>query len=60
MKFSRPHERQDWIRLQLCRLAARIREKPEIVKVGLQHIHRWMEKSSDGKFWLAARQDGHN
>lgn len=56
MKFSRPHERQDWIRLQLSKLAAaRIRENPEIVKVGLQHIRRWMEKDNGDRFWAQAR-----
>ncbi|HRJ73404.1 MAG TPA: hypothetical protein PLS03_14360 [Terrimicrobiaceae bacterium] len=56
MKFSHPHERQDWIRLQLSKLAAaRIRENPEIVRVGLQHIQRWMEKDGSERLWSAAR-----
>ncbi len=58
MKFSRPHERQDWIRLQLSKLAAaRIRENPEIVGVGLQHIQRWLEKDDGDRFWAAARRE---
>jgi hypothetical protein len=55
MKFTRPHQRQDWICLQLSKLAAaRIRENPEIVKIGLQHIQRWKEKGT-GKFCAKAR-----
>ena len=47
MKFTRPHQRQDWIRFQLSKLAAaRIRENPEIVEIGLQHIRRWMENGT--------------
>ncbi|MFA7346087.1 MAG: hypothetical protein WC003_17450, partial [Terrimicrobiaceae bacterium] len=47
MKFTRPHQRQDWIALQLSKLAAaRIRGNPEIIKVGLENIRRWEKKRS--------------
>ena len=50
MKFTRPHQRQDWISLQLSKLAAtRIRENPEIIKVGLKNIRHW-EKNRGGAF----------
>jgi len=56
MKFSRPHERQDWIRLQLSKLAAtRIREDPTRVEVGLNNIRRWLEKPDCNKHWAVAR-----
>ncbi len=56
MKFSRPHELQDWIRLQLSKLAAaRIREDPTRVEVGLKNIRRWLENPDCNKHWAAAR-----
>ncbi len=56
MKFTRPHERQDWIRLQLSKLvAARIRKKPSVVEVGMQNIRRWVEDSKCNAHWVAAR-----
>lgn len=56
MKFTRPHERQDWIRFQLSKLAAaRIREKPSLVEVGMQNIRRWVEGSKCNAHWAAAR-----
>jgi len=58
MKFSRPHERQDWIRLQLSKLAAaRIREDPARVEVGLRNIRRWLENPDCNKHWAAARRE---
>jgi len=58
MKFTRPHQRQDWIRFQLSKLAAaRIRENPEIVNIGLQHIRRWMENGTREKFCAKARSE---
>lgn len=56
MKFTRPHERQDWIRLQLSRLAAaRIRETPSLVEVGMQNIRNWVEDAKCNAHWAAAR-----
>lgn len=56
MKFTRPHERHDWISLQLCKLAAtRIREKPTLVEVGMQNIRRWVENSGSNAHWAPAR-----
>lgn len=53
MKFTRPHERHDWISLQLSRLAAaRIREEPARVEVGKRNIKRWLG-SLDGNAHLA-------
>jgi len=58
VKFTRPHQRQDWIRFQLSKLAAeRIRENPEIVKIGLQHIQRWMENGTGEHFCTKARSE---
>lgn len=56
MKFTRPHQRQDWICLQLSKLAAeRIRENPEIVNIGLQHIRRWIDNGNGETYCAKAR-----
>lgn len=56
MKFTRPHERHDWISLQLGRLAAtRIREEPARVEVGMKNIRRWLENPDCNEHWAAAR-----
>ncbi len=47
MVFARPHARQDWISLELAKLAAaRIRADPALVALGLKRIERW--RSSPG------------
>lgn len=56
MKFTRPHERHDWISLQLGKLAAiRIREEPARVEVGMRNIRRWLENPDCNEHWAAAR-----
>ncbi len=58
MKFTRQHERHDWISLQLGRLAAaRIREEPSRVKAGLRNIQRWVESLDCDAHRAAARQE---
>lgn len=56
MKCSRPHERQDWISLQLAKLAAqRIREQPDSISAGRANIHRWINGPNANAHWSAAR-----
>ena len=58
MKPTRPHERHDWISLQLCKLAAaRIREEPARLEVGLQNIQRWLDRPDCHAHLAAARQE---
>jgi hypothetical protein len=48
MTFSRPHERNDWIALQLARLAARrIRENPNLIQLGLERIRHFRALGRD-------------
>lgn len=61
MKKIHPHQRQDWISLELSKLAAaRIREAPSLVEVGLQNIQRWIAKSDGNTHWTAARLEWKN
>jgi len=58
MKFTRPHERHDWISLQLGKLAAtRIREEPARVEVGMRNIRRWLANPDCNEHWAAARRE---
>jgi len=58
MKFTRPHERHDWISLQLGKLAAtRIREEPARMEVGMQNIRRWLDSANCNAHLAAARQE---
>ena len=58
MKFTRPHERHDWISLQLGKLAAtRIREVPARVELGMRNITRWLDNPDCNTHRATARKE---
>lgn len=56
MKCSRLHERQDWISLQLAKLAAQhIRKQPDSIKVARMNIRKWVDGPNANAHWSDAR-----